>query len=69
MGNFEIIKNTQKEVFLQLSLVAKMVLQRSANLESSEESQFREIIEALLQMPDISLIRDQHLFYLVAISN
>lgn len=66
MSNFEIMKNLQKEVFLRLNLLCKMVLQREPNIETEEEKLFKMINSELLSKPDIVLLKEQNLFYLVA---
>lgn len=65
MGKFEVMKNTQKEVFFRVSLLAKMVMQRESQKVIEEENLYKEIVENLLQQPDICLLKEQSLFYLV----
>lgn len=65
MGKFENMKNSQREVFFRLSLLSKMIMQRETSQPIKEEVLYKEIIENLLQQPDVCLLKDQNLYYLV----
>ena len=59
------MKNSQREVFFRLSLLSKMIMQRETSQPITEEVLYKEIIENLLQQPDVCLLKDQNLYYLV----
>lgn len=58
------MRNTQKEIFLNLGIIAKMVAERPIE-GGQDEGNYKEIIEKLLNQDDIKLLREQNLYYLV----
>lgn len=65
MGQFEYLKNSQNEIFLNLSLISLIIFQREASISSNDESTYKSIFEHILSRRDVSILREQYLNSLV----